>query len=257
MGSRIQPMPMLPVHPLANGMPVLFEDEGIEMGESDLHTRTSDILFYGLKFHFAERPAYRIFSDLNVYFDSEKPHTYVSPDVMVVELPQPLSDDIASYQTPGDGPAPVLVGEVLSFRTYQQGDLTYKPLLYAQLGVAEYLLVDVTGEFLPARLLLKRRKADGTWTDRQDKDGRITSALGFRLILDPDGQLRVCDLRTGKRYARPNEAQAAEEGLVVEVRARRKAEQAARREAKARQEAEERIRTLEAELIRLRRKGRK
>jgi Uma2 family endonuclease len=199
---------LAPFSRTANGMPLLFEDEGLEMGESEVHLRTSDIAFYGLEFHLAPRPQYRVFSDLNLYYDPDEPSVYVSPDVMVVEVHKPLSGDVRSYRIGQDGPAPFLATEVLSFRTFQQGDLTYKPELYARLGISEYLLVDVTGRYLPQKLLLKRRQVDGSWLDQRDADGGITSTLGFRFIIDDDGQLRVLDLATAYRYARPDEAEA-------------------------------------------------
>jgi hypothetical protein len=92
-------------------------------------------------------------------------------------------------------------------------------------------LIDVTGRFLPERLLLKRLRRNRTWNDEQDADGGITSKLGFRLIIDTDDRLRVVNARTEEPYARPDEAQA---------------------EAEARREAEERVQALEEELARLR-----
>ncbi len=32
-----------------------------------------------------------------------------------------------------------------------------------------------------------------TWQDEQDADGGITSRLGFRVVIENDGQLRVID----------------------------------------------------------------
>ncbi|MCI0460413.1 MAG: Uma2 family endonuclease [Gemmataceae bacterium] len=239
------------------GMPILFEDEGPEMGESDLHTRTCDILLYGAGFHFAGQAEYRVFGNLNLHYSETEPEAYVSPDLMVVQPPGTLPDKVTSYRIGQEGPAPVLVAEVLSRRTYQQGDLTEKPVLYAALAVEEYILVDVTGEMLPEKLILLRRQANGSWADEQDEDGGVTSRLGFRLLVEADGQLRVLDAQSGKRYARPGEAQAAADGWAAEVKARRKAERAARAEAKARLQAEERVQALEEELARRRRKGRK
>jgi Uma2 family endonuclease len=234
------------------GLPLLYEDEGPEMGESSLHTKTADILHYGVTFHFTGRPLYHVFSNLNLHYSEAEPTAYVSPDVMVVQTSLPLPDELSSYRVGREGPAPVLVTEVLSFRTYQQGDLTAKPLIYAELGVEEYLLVDVTGDLLAQRVLLLRLQPGGTWTDEQDADGGITSRLGFRVGIDPDGQLRVTDARTGRRYARPDEAQTATDDLAAAIKARRKVERTARAEAKARAQAEDRIRALEAELARLR-----
>jgi hypothetical protein len=147
--------------------------------------------------------------------------------------------------------------EVLSERTHQQKDLTKKPKIYSGLGCREYILVDATGRFLPERLLLKRRQSDGSWLDKQDPDGGITSSFGFRVLLDTDGQVCVLNARTGTPYARPDEAQPALDQLAAEERARRKAEKNAQKEAKAREEAEEQIRALEEELARLRQKKRK
>ncbi len=213
------------------GMPLLYEDEGLEMGESTVHTRTCHILLYGQEFHFGREPGYRVFGNLNVHYSDKDPNAYVSPDIMVVKPYRPLPKEIASYRIGKDGPAPVQATEVLSFRTYQQGDLTNKPILYADLGIDEYLLVDVTGDLLPQKLLLLRRQVNGGWGDEQDADGGITSRFGFRIILDTDGQVSVLDARTGKKYARPADAQAAAEAC---------------------ERAEAQVRELEAELKRLR-----
>ncbi len=143
---------------------------------------------------------------------------------MVVTPFVPLGENVSSYRIGKEGPAPEVTVEVLSERSAQQRDLAEKTKVYAQLGVAEYIVVDVTGVFLPQRLLLKRLQADRTWKDEQDPDGGVTSRLGFRLIIDADGWLRVIDTATGKRYARPDEAES----------------------------QAERVRELEAELARLR-----
>jgi Uma2 family endonuclease len=218
--ARIQP----------KGLPLLYEDEGLEMGESELHRRTCDILLYGVEFHLLGRRGLQVFGNLNLHYSHEDPAAYVSPDLMVVKPRRRLPDNVASYQIGPDGPAPLSVGEVLSFRTYQEGDLCVKPGLYGKLGIDEYILVDVSGELLPQRLLILRRQVKGNWSDEQDADGGVTSKLGFRLIIEADGQLRVTD-ETGNPYVRPREALAA-------VQASRKAEQ--------------RVRDLEVELERLR-----
>jgi Uma2 family endonuclease len=189
------------------GMPQLFGDEDLEMGESTIHTLTVGILLYGLGFHLASQAAFRVFGNMNLYY-SDDPMDYVSPDVMVVRPPRPLPAQLSSYRVGEQGPAPLLVAEVLSFRTWQEGDMDRKPVRYSALGVKEYIVADVTGEMLEQRLLLLRRTRDGSWRDEQDRDGGITSRLGFRIVTEADGQLRLLDAKTGKRYARPEEAQA-------------------------------------------------
>jgi len=218
------------------GLPVLHEDEGPKMGDSSLHTRTCDILYYGVKFHLAARPAYRVFRDLNVYYADDDPNAYVSPDIFFVKPKRSLPEEVTSYRLGRDGPPPRVVIEALSTRTYQEGDLTEKPVLYAALGIEEYILVDVTGTLLKERLLLLRRQDDGKWKAEQDGDDGVTSRFGFRVIIDTDGQVRVVNAKTGKSYARPDQAQQALEG---------------------REQAEARIRRLEQELARLRDRKRK
>jgi Uma2 family endonuclease len=211
------------------GLPQLFGNEDLEMGESTIHTLTVGILLYGLGFHFASQMAYRVFGNLNLYY-SDDPLDYVSPDVMVVRPPRALPTQLTSYRVGEQGPAPVLVCEVLSFRTWQEGDMDRKPVRYSALGVEEYIVAGATGEMLEQRLLLLRRKRDGRWRDEHDQDGGITSRLGFRIVIEGDGQLRVLDAKTGKRYARPEEAQA---------------------EADGRQKAEARVHDLQEELDRM------
>jgi hypothetical protein len=109
------------------------------------------------------------------------------------------------------------VAEVLSEETAEERDLDEKLYIYAMTGIEEYLLVDVDGRFLPQRLVLKRLQPDRTWQDEQDADGGVTSRLGFRVIFDSDGRLRVVDKATGRKYARPDEAEARIRALEEEL----------------------------------------
>jgi len=219
------------------GTPLLYEDEGLEMGESTIHALTLGILFYGLKLHFARRKNIQVFTNLNLHYSADDPLLYVSPDLMIVQSARRFADNMASYRVGRDGPAPRLVAEVLSSRTWQEGDMSNKPLVYSDLGVEEYTVVDVTSVMLPQKLVLLRRQSKGTWLDEQDADGGLTSRFGFRLLVDDDGHLRVGDAATGARYPRPDEA-----GLRL-----RQVEAAYQKEVKLRQR-------LEAELARLRRR---
>jgi hypothetical protein len=126
---------------------------------------------------------------------------------MVVAPSKDLGQYATSYRIGVDGPAPVLTAEILSARTAQQRDLDEKMEVYALIGVPEYLIVDVTGQFLPERLLLKRLQSDRSWSDHQDADGGVTSEWGFRVIIDADGRPRVLNARTGQKYVRPDEAE--------------------------------------------------
>jgi Uma2 family endonuclease len=213
-------------------LPLLHEDDPEwDMGEANLHSLAEDILRYGINASLADQPQFKVFANLNLHYQPRFPSVYISPDVMVVTPQNPTVEDVSGYYIDRDGPAPVQVTEVLSAKTAEGRDLGEKLWIYAMIGVEEYILVDNTGEFLPQRLLLKRLQTGRTWKDEQDPDGGVTSRLGFRVIWDTDGRLRVIAARTGKRFARPEEAQA---------------------EADARQRAEARVKKLEAELKRLR-----
>jgi Uma2 family endonuclease len=204
--------PHLPA--LAEDLPILYEDEEEgDMGESNPHSDAAEILHVCLKAHLAGRPGHRVFLNMNCYYRNGPPHPrtgslpYVSPDVMVVVPSHDLGEDVSSYTVGKDGPAPVFVAEVLSERSAQQRDQSEKPTIYARMGVAEYLLADGSGKYLRERLLLKRLQPDKSWTDERGPDGGITSQLGFRIIVDTDGRLRVLDAATGRSYVRPDEAE--------------------------------------------------
>ena len=217
---------------LLDDIPLLYEDqEDDEMGESDFHAIVEDILRYGLRAHLASRSELRVFTNLNLYYNRRKPKANVAPDAMVVAPTRVLVGDVSSYRIGQDGPAPILAGEILSPRTAEDKDLGKKLKVYAKLGVPEYILVDLSGRFLPERLVLKRLQSDRTWLDERDSDGGITSRLGFRVTIDVDGWLRVVNAATGDPYARPDEAQATANAL---------------------QQTQERLRQLEAEIERLR-----
>jgi hypothetical protein len=227
-------------------MPIIYEDEGQdEMGDANLHTRSIEILHIGIEAHLRPRTQFQVFANLNCYYSREKPKAYFSSDIMIVEPYEFLPLELTSYKIGKHGPAPHAAIEILSERSGQQRDLTDKPVIYGQLAVAEYILADVTGEHLPERLLLMRRRRNGTWKHESDRDGGVTSRLGFRIVIEPDQRFRVMHASTGHRYLRPDEAEAADA-------ARQRAEKEQQKEAKARQRAEHRLRQLEAELKRLR-----
>jgi hypothetical protein len=211
---------------IALDLPVMYEDEGQdEVGETELHFESIVILRYGLRSHLATYPQYRVFSDLNLYYHPLDPNAYVTPDTMVVEPIRDLGENVTSYSVRRDGPGPILTAEMLSRRSHQQQDTGNKLSIYAHVGVAEYLLVDVTGQFLPQRLLLKRLASGGVWRDEQDADGGITSRLGFRLVIEADEQLRVINAKTGERYPRPSEGGKLQQAYQLAEEKRRQAEE--------------------------------
>lgn len=251
-GQALAAAPPPPYAP-PDDIPIIYEDdEEPDLGESNLHVKCDEILHVGLGAHFAAtRPQVQVFSNMNVYYREGplNPATgsrpYISPDGFAVEPFEPLPETQCSYTIGVDGPAPLLVAEILSPYSAARFDFTAKPVIYAKLEVQEYILIDESGEFLKERLLLRRLQADGTYKEERDPDGGITSQLGFRLIFEPDG-LRVIDAATGHRYARPKEAEAharerriAEEALERAVRERKEAERRRKEEEAARKRAEQ------------------
>ena len=193
---------------LAVDLPILFEDEGQEhMGETVPHTHAAHTAFAGLSAHFADKAEYRVFANLSLYYHPINRSAYLSPDVMVVCPSRPLDFDIASYRIGHDGPAPMLVVEVLGRRSLQQQDLTIKPLIYAHLGVKELLFIDTTGQILPERLQLRRLQLrDETWMEiPHGENGQITSAFGFSVMVEPDKKVRFSNPSQKQPYPRLEE----------------------------------------------------
>ncbi len=207
MSSQISTLPNQAWGPVMVGlddMPVMYEDDGEpDMGESNPHSTTEHIFRYGVAAHLASLVQYQVFSNLNLYYHAKARSIYVSPDDMIVTPFSPLPYDLKSYRIGMHGPAPIVVVEVLSERSAQEHDLDDKVSIYGDLRVPEYILIDVTGAFLPQKLLIKKLQRDGSWQDEQDPDGGITSRLGFRLIIDSDARLRVTDRQIGAPICAP------------------------------------------------------
>ncbi|MCE9531266.1 MAG: Uma2 family endonuclease [Planctomycetes bacterium] len=235
-------LPDLPA--LAIDLPVLFEDEGQEhMGETSAHTHAAHTAYAGLLAHFADKSEYRVFANMSLYYHPANRAAYVSPDVMVVCPSRPLTGDVSSYRIGHDGPAPLLVVEVLGRRSLQQQDLTIKPLIYAQLGVKELLYVDTTGNYMPEKLQLRRLQLrDETWLEvPQGPNGQITSAFGYAVMVEPDQKVRFSNPGAKQTYPRLEETHdvITAWSIAMETLAQTK---------QARRQAEEQIRQLKAKL---------
>jgi Uma2 family endonuclease len=200
--------------PIFKDIPIIYEDEEHEeilMGENWHHYEAGNILYNCLRAHLAKYQS-KLFAacNLNCYY-LDKPRAkksgrkpYFSADVMIIEPKNPTSD-WQTYTIGEDGPPPIFVCEILSQLSGKIRDPIEKPEIYAKLGVAEYLLVDELGRFLPQPLLLKTLRENRTWDESIDNDGGITSQLGFRVV--HDGAVRVIDATSGKSYVRPGEAE--------------------------------------------------
>ncbi len=123
--------------------------------------------------------------------------------------------DLLVHPTLGRGPrthlpaategVPALVIEVANASTIHDRDLQTKRDIYAQVGIAEYLVFDPTREFLPSGLVAWTLAATGRyyqpWTTATN--GRWHSTLGVSFQPE-DHLLRVYDL-VGQRLRTPKE----------------------------------------------------
>jgi len=235
----------LPVFPaMAIDLPVLFEDEGQEhMGETAAHTHAAHTAYAGLLAHFSDKTEYRVFANLSMYYHPINRSAYVSPDVMVVCPSRPLDPEIASYRVGHDGPAPLLVVEVLGRRSLQQQDLSIKPMVYAQLGVKELLFIDTTGQILPERLQLRRLQLrDETWMEvPQGDNGQLQSAFGYAVMIEPDKKVRFSNPTARQPYPRLEETHDVITAWSIAMETLSQTKQ-------ARRQAEEQLRQLKAKM---------
>jgi len=202
-------------------LPCFCEDEGQEeIGEDEVHTLAVAATAYALRCHARARTDWRIYTTMDLHYHPREPAAYVSPDVMIC---QPLQRDgwLESYRIGRQGPAPLLVVEVLSRRSAQQQDLTNKPELYGRLGVQEYLLLDPTGDFLPEQLRLLQYEPDGTWHTLRDQGGNgVASRFDFHVVVEPSGLPRFLNADR-QPYRHPSEAEPTIEALQRDLDAAR------------------------------------
>lgn len=94
---------------------------------------------------------------------------------------------------------PALIIEVASPSTALESDLNLnspdgKPGVYAEIGVAEYLVYDPTGEFIPEGIRARRLGPDGYVPWEPEANGRwVSRALGGIAFAQQGVQLRVYD----------------------------------------------------------------
>src|SRR5262249_2937113 len=153
-------------------------------GEPNLHTLNRRILGSGLRSILEDsHPELEVYCNLDVRYLDQPRHErtgcrpYFSADIMAVHPIRILPEDLRFYALGVDGPAPLLALEILSDRSAITGDLDIKPLLYAKLGVQEFILLDPSREFIPYSLVMRRLQPDGTWKNEHDDDGGVTSRL--------------------------------------------------------------------------------
>lgn len=108
------------------------------MGESAAHLDLLIYLMSVLRGLFRDLPC-AVYGNLNFYQTLNPQEPPLVPDVALIKgVPY---DPVTSWKVGQDGPAPQVVFELLSKRTWER-DLSEKPLDYARMGVQEYFAYD-------------------------------------------------------------------------------------------------------------------
>jgi hypothetical protein len=153
-----------------------------------------------------------------------------------------------------EGKAPDVAFEVTSKSTRRR-DTSYKPRVFAKMGVKEYFLYDPTSEYLVPPLKGYRLVRRSYKQIAPDASGTLECReLGLLLRLE-GRQLVIYDRQTGQRLQTEKEAErvareAAQRALQAERRAREAAEARAEAEAQARQATEQELLRLREQLKR-------
>jgi Uma2 family endonuclease len=223
------------------------ESDGKPMGETDTHRTWMMRILDLLSFRYREQNVY-VASDLLVYYEPGQPTRFVVPDDFIVLDCKPGARRV--FKTWEEGRVPDVVFEVTSRGTSTE-DIVEKPKIYENMGVREYFLYDPTGEYLnPA--LQGYRLQDGVLTEIDKNDGRLAcQSLGLELQL-ADGALEMIDVASGKPLL--SEAESYRQEAERQRQDAERQRQDAERQRDARLVAEQRIRELEQELERLRKR---
>jgi Uma2 family endonuclease len=122
--------------------------DGEPLAETSVHIDAIIGTVVALRHYFAEQSAI-VLTNQFLYYAQGFPKIRVAPDVMVIEDVIPGARD--NYKIWEEGRVPSVVFEMTSQGTRQQ-DQEFKKDLYEQLGVQEYWLFDLKGEWIPEQL---------------------------------------------------------------------------------------------------------
>lgn len=206
------------------------ESDGQPMGETDLHRRWM-IRVYDLLAHRYRGQRVYVACNLLVYYEQGEPSRFVVPDVFLVLHCEP--GDRRVFKIWEENRTPNVVIEITSLSTRNE-DTSYKPDLYARIGVQEFFLYDPTSEYMSTPLQGFRLVQGKHRRIEPDESGALESEqLNISLRLQ-NGQLVMHDPQTGQ---------------VIQTAREAAEEQAAQSEARA-DAAEEEVRRLREQLKR-------
>lgn len=260
--------------------------DGKPVAETPEHLEAMIYLIAALQAYFADRQDVYVAGNQFMYWIEGNPRQRVAPDVYVV-FGVPKRPPRPTWKVWEEGKAPDVIIELTSRSTAGE-DLDRKYRLYQRLGVKEYILVDVTREYLIEPVLVHRlvgEEYQQVPNERSnDREWRVTSAqLGLQIVVRAEDEgylIRLWD--PVRQQMLPSPQEVTEEILQLyeqmeqmrqrEAEARRRAEEEARRaeeearrvqeearraeeEARRRAELEAQLREMEEELRRLKGEG--
>ena len=255
MSISFEPLPGTTVDPLYP------DSDGEPVGETEYHFVALWHLYGALSHWYRKREDVHVAGNMLLYYEKGNPSAVRGPDVMVSKGVRGKHFR-RSFRTWEEGVVPAVIIEITSAKTRSE-DQGPKPLIYASIGINEYIMFDTLGEYLHPRLQGLRLLSGKYVPMAPDDDGRLFSAeLGLSLAAD-NHLLRVIDPSTGKALPTEEEyleqfaraKRAAREAKRAAREANRAVAKAERAKAEAKREAEaerRRAAELEAELARLR-----
>ncbi len=175
--------------------------DGEPMAESEAQYTPLTETVSTLRVRYHEREDVYVGGDMLIYYRMNRNDVRVAPDVFVV-FGVTSRHPRDSWLVWREGRAPDFIMEIASSRTWRR-DATEKRRIYADMGVAEYVRFDPTGDYFTPALVLER--LDGTEYREQPlttgDDGNLrahSAALGLDLSVAPDLTLRLYDPATGE-----------------------------------------------------------
>jgi Uma2 family endonuclease len=242
--------------------PVVYpESDGEPMAETEVHILALIDLLSTLRFHYRSQPDFYVIGNMFLYYQEGNPNARKAPDLMVVKGID-TSFLRRTFKTWEEKAVPSVIVELTSKDTWQE-DLGPKKTVYAQLGVAEYIMFDPLHEYLPHRLQGYRLVGkEYVAIENESEECLVSKELELRLC--PEGTyLRMNDVKTGKRILAPEESYSlAKEALEQAEQEKRRADQEERRadqekhradqERQHAEQEKQRAEAAEAEVARLR-----
>jgi len=185
------------------------DDVGVvKMSQSPLHDQWSRWLATMLQAYFAVQN-WLILHDVLVHWGRGAAPAK-GPDVTVIKEGRFPADKYKSYRVVRDGPLPEFVVEITSEET-RETDFHEKKLLYAAVGVKEYLLIDLLPEDDGDWKLYGFRLEDSPFYKEltADAEGGLSfETVGLRFVAEGRERINVFHTATGERLLNPIELKA-------------------------------------------------